>query len=174
MPPRSEPPRPKQDTPQEVVNDILGVIRRQFYADASDKQFYQDRNFLLRNVVLYPAAWLNAKAVTLPTSRYKQIILDVLQEIKRHGQTGTVKYWPGYLRHCLQQHFRHNGEAIYNEAKNARTLAEQALAIGRRAVGSGPDPVEQLAQAREIIQIKRRTAKKAPSNPLADPQQTLF
>lgn len=170
MPPRPNVPRPKQDTPQDVVNDILGVIRRQFYADASDKQFFQDRNFLLRNVVLYPAAWLNAKAVTLPTGRYKQIILEVLQEIKRHGQTGAVQYWPGYLRHCLQQHFRHNGEAIYNEAKNARTLAEQALAIGRRAVGTGPDPIESLAQARDLIQIRRRTKKK----PVADPQQTLF
>lgn len=162
--------RPKQDTPQEIIQDILGVIRRQFYADAPPKKWFQDRAFILRNVVLYPAGWLNAKAVTLPPARYKQIILEVLQDIKRHGATDSIAYWPGYLRHCLQQHFRHNGEQIYNEAKSARTIAEHALAIGRRSIGQAPDPIEALAQARDLITIKRRPKKTT----VADPQQTLF
>lgn len=84
--------RPKQQLPGEIIGDLMGAIRNAFYA--GDERWFADQAFLRRRVV------------TLPPQRYKEILLEVFQEIKRHGQTESVKYWPGYLVHCMQQHFQ--------------------------------------------------------------------
>src|SRR5688572_30737530 len=44
-----------------------------------------------------------------------------------HGNTGAIKYWPGYLKHVLQEHLKHHGEEIYEQAKALRTIAENIL-----------------------------------------------
>jgi hypothetical protein len=93
--------RPKQSVPTEIVRDLMGAIRNQFYPDTlcagAEKQWFQDQQFLKVRVVLWPAAWLNKRGVTLKPDRYKQILLDIFADIKRHGATGAIKYWPGYL-----------------------------------------------------------------------------
>jgi hypothetical protein len=45
--------RPKQQLPAEIVGDILGAIRGQFYPDATPKQWAQDSVFIRREFVLY-------------------------------------------------------------------------------------------------------------------------
>lgn len=161
--------RPKQSVPGEIKADLLSAVRNSFYADAPEQQWHQDKAFIAREVVLWPAAWLNNRGVTLPPERYKAIILDVFNGIKQHGRTGAIKYWPGYLKHCLQSHFRIHGEDYYNEAKalrnNLSAVLKKASAIPTA------DPIRVLAEhRRDLLQARR----KAPAKLLKDPQMTLF
>lgn len=153
--------RPKQECPSELIFSLLGTIRRQFCADLTDKQWYSCQNFFKR-VILYPAKYLNQRGVTLPPKRYQEIVQDILQDIKRHGQTETVKCWHGYLLHCIQQHFEHHGEDYYNEGKSLRAMTERALMGFTRAqeAAQAADPVAPMAQAYAILsRPKRRTAR---------------
>jgi hypothetical protein len=152
--------RPKQSIPTEIKNDLLQAIRGSFYGDATDKQWHQDKNFILLNVVLWPASYLNRRGVSLPPERYKAIIFDVFNGIKRHGSTGAVKFWPGYLKHCLQTHFKIHGEEYYEEAK---ALRSSLTAIVAKA-GQIPavDPVRILAEARrDLLQSRRPKTRSA-------------
>ena len=150
--PPQPPPRPKMEVSQELVNDLLKFIENQFYLDVPKKRFHQDRNFLLKRVVLWPAAWLHKRGVTLPPDRYKQILVEIFLDICRHGSTSAVSYWPGYLAKCVQDHFYHQGEKIYESAKSARTLAENAILIaGKIQCQPAPDPVAELAKAAALV-----------------------
>jgi hypothetical protein len=130
------------------------AIRNSFYA--GDARWFKDQHFIRRHVVTWPAAWLNAKGVTLSPLRFKEIVLGVLKGIKQHGRTEVVKYWPGYLKHCLQTHFRIHGEEYYEEAKAMRHQVERALLACQRPETSGPDPIEAIAMARRLMVPGRR------------------
>ena len=153
--------RPKQDLPGEIIADLMGVIRNQFYG--GDDAWFKDQEFIRRRVVTWPARWLNTRGVTLPAERYKAILLGIFQEIKRHGATGAVKYWPGYLVHCVQEHFKHHGEEIYGEAKALRNLVENAVLAGRRAAleVKGNDPVAGLALVHQALTTAHKRRQKA-------------
>ena len=175
MPKPLQPDRPRQSVPSEIVSDLLAVIRHQFYPDASlggdaAKQWFQDQAFIRTSVVLWPAAWLNKRGVTLKPERYKQLLLDIFNDIKRHGATGAIRYWPGYLVKCVQEHFRHHEDEIYDEAKQLRTQLERALGTAGAAVNRQPDAVTALAEAHRVL---ANTAKKRRRKPAAD-QLNLF
>lgn len=160
--------RPKQSVPAEIVQDLMRAIQNQFYPDSfcdkkAAKQWGQDSNFIRLRVVLWPASWLNKRGVTLKPIRYKQIILEVLNEIKAHGQTGVIKYWPGYLAKCIQERFKYRSEEIYQEGKNLRALTENTLASLGSINHSGPDPIRVLAEARnDLLKTKKKPSKQAP------------
>jgi hypothetical protein len=164
--------RPKQHLPVDIVTDLLTAIRNQFYADSRD-QFLKDQHFIKREFCLYLASWLDKRGVTLKPDRYKALLLGLLNEIKTHGNTAAVKYWPGYLKHVLQQHLKHHGEDIYHEAKSLRTLAENSLLSlshlnGGASAAAEPtlDPIRAMAEARrDLLQNKRS---KRPSKSQAD------
>lgn len=158
-------PRPQQEIGAEIVNELLASIRNQFYADDPQKRWFQDRQFILRRVVLWPATWLNKRGVTLPPERYRAILMDVFQEIKRHGSTGAVKYWPGYLLHCVQEHFKHHGDDYYEEGKSMRSAVEHSMLAFRRAKDSkvSPDPVKEMAAAAAIVRVPKRRPKQPPN-----------
>lgn len=151
--------RARQSTPEEVIQNLLQVIRSGFYSDLDPKKWFQDRQFILKNVVLWPATWLDDKGVTLSPDRYKAIIYEVIQGIKHHGKTEAVGYWPGYLKHCLQQHFIHHGDEIYEEAKSFRaTISRTICTLGpaRQAQHS----TVKMAEAFKLIQPKHRQTKR--------------
>lgn len=153
--------RPRQTVAIEIRDDLLNSIRNQFYADAAPGQFQKDRNFLLTRVVLWPACYLDKRGVTLPPARYKAILLDVFNGIKAHGQTGAVKYWPGYLMHCVQTHFRIHGEDYYNEGKALRATLDKII----KKAPSIPtaDPIRVMAEARNDLLKSSRTRPKRQS-----------
>ena len=150
-----------QSTPDELIQDLLGVIRSQFYADAGPKKWAQDLSFVRKHVVLWPASWLNSRGVTLRPDRYRDLVLGVLNEVKRHGQTGAVRYWPGYLKHCLQEHFRHHGDEVYAEAKSMRTTLETAMLAARSRVSDQPGrQIQELANAYRLATLPARRQKR--------------
>jgi hypothetical protein len=154
-------PRPKQETPGDIVNDLMQAVRSGFYQDDPGKWF-ADQHFIKRNVILWPAAWLNKKAVTLPPERYKSILMEIFQGIKQHGDTGAVRYWPGYLMRCVQDHFKVHGEEYYEEGKSIRAKAEILLTAFSRAhvAPRGVDQVETMAAAHSIL-TSHKSKKKA-------------
>jgi hypothetical protein len=152
-------PRPRQTLALEIRDDLLNAIRNQFYADAQPGQFQKDRKFLLSRVVLWPAGYLDRRGVTLPPERYKAILLDIFNGIKAHGQTGAIQYWPGYLCHCVQEHFKHHGEEYYEEGKSLRASLDKII---RRAPAIPvADPIRVLAEARRDL-LKSPTTRRKP------------
>ena len=156
--------RPAQETPAEIVADLMGAIRGQFYADLPEQKWWQDQRLIKSWVVLWPARWLEQRGVTLRPERYKEIVLGILDTIKRHGATASVEYWPRYLAKCLQDHFKHHGDEYYEEGKALRAVVESALARAQRAQAAQPDPVRVLAEAGQVLATttRRRTAPTQP------------
>ena len=159
FPKPAAPARPRQQLPAELVGDLMWAIRHSFYGDLAEKQWVQDQEFIRRKVVCYPAGWLVSRGVTLPTERYKAIFMEVLTTIKHHGQTGVVKYWPGYLLHCLQMHFKCHGDEYYEEAKSVRAACDQALARAESAGARRVDAIEVLAALKSVAGPGRSKAR---------------
>ena len=137
--------RPRQQLPEEIIGDLMEAVRNGFYP--GDARWFAQKNDIKRMVLTWPASWLFQRGVTLKPERYKAILLAVFMDIKRMGDTASVKYWPRYLRHCLQQHFKHHGDEIYDEAKAVRNQVENALMACQKAADAarGNDPVADLA-----------------------------
>lgn len=142
--------RPKQETPEEVIGDIMQSIRSAFYQ--GDKRWFVDQHFIRQRVVTYPAAWLTSRGVTLKPERYKSVLQEIIRTIKRNGDTSHVTYWPRYLLHCVQEHLKHHGEDLYNEGKSLRNALDSALARCRQAqTAPSIDCVEAIAQVHHAL-----------------------
>lgn len=172
-------PRPKQELPADILADLLRSVRHQFCPDVPDKQWYKDQPFL-RRVLTWPASWFNKKGVTVSPERYREILIkEIFIPIQQKGHTSVVKYWPGYLLKCIQEHFSHHGETYYAEAKAMRAQTERALMAFRPREGAvppapGPDPIETLAAAHRILKTHKHGGarkKKLGSSPAGQPAQ---
>ena len=154
--------RPKQEVPAQLISQLMAVIKNQFFPDISGKDWGQQYTFIKREVVTWPAAWLNSRGVTLPPARYQQILLGVLNDVKIHGHTAAVRYWPGYLKKVMQDHFKHHGDEYYQEGKSIRSLTERSLMAFTRAqeATKEADPVATLAQVHHAL--KRPKPRQAP------------
>lgn len=157
--------RPKQMMPKDLVNGLLSVIRSQFVPDLTDKEWYKEHNqFIKVRVVMWPARQMNKKGFTVTPERYQQIILAILKDVKRHGQTGQVRYWPGYLMHCVQQHWEHHWEEYYDEAKAIRNKADLVL-LGlskHQQPEECSQVIEAVGLAHQFLASKKHARKKTP------------
>ena len=167
----SKPDRPTQQTPAELLVFLLQFVRAGFYRDCPDRWF-ADQHFIRRKVLTWPAIWLDKRGVTLSPDRYKEILVGIFSTIKTHGNTESVRYWPGYLLHCVQEHFKHNEENIYEEAKSLRNKTEAVMLAFHRATDAqrAPDPVVSLVQVAAALAVA--TKKKKTSN--SKQQLSLF
>lgn len=160
--------RPRQQLPVEIIGDLMTAVRNGFYG--GDEKWFPQQADIRRMVVTWPAAWLNQRGVTLSPERYKALLLGIFNDIKAFGNTGGVKYWPRYLRFCLQEHFKHHGEEIYEEAKALRNQVETALMAGRQAAEAsrGADPVAAVALVHQaLVKGHRRKHRPAPGKQLS-------
>jgi len=140
----------KQQTSEELRDDLLGFLQRKFYAGEA-VAFAKDRRLLLKWVVLFPAGWLNERGVTLPPERYREVFMKVMLEALTCGNTGAIHYRPAWLAKVIQSHFAVHGEEIYEEAKSARALAEHAVFMLGKLRKEEPDPVRELARAASLL-----------------------
>jgi|ERR1035437_1054687 hypothetical protein len=162
----------KQPVPAELIAACLDFLRRKFYTlPGDDKCFFQDRNHLLKWVVLWPAAWLNGKGVTIHGDAYREIFFKVFFQAAAHMET-KVKYRPAYLRQVIQSHFKIHGEDYYNEAKSIRALVEQTMLLTGAARQAVADPVKELAAARDLL--TSLNPKKSPVKSAGNSQMNLF
>jgi hypothetical protein len=130
---RTKPPtqREPQRVSQEVLDSLLGLVRRKFY-EGDAASFFKDRWHLLQWALLWPAReFFTPKAVELPNARYEAILKVVIMEAVVHGAE-KIKYRPAWLAKVIQSHFAIHGDEYYEEAKAIRTQSERALlALGK-------------------------------------------
>lgn len=157
------------------VDELLRNIRGQFYTDQPEKRFHQDKTVLLM-AILYPANWLKERGITWPADRYFQTLRDLLNQVKRHGATAQIRYFPGYLLKVVQDHFAHNSDAYCDEGKQARHTWERALGRALDStrlakVRQDEQVIDTMAAAHRILASGKRRAKVAPA---PDNQRSLF
>lgn len=157
-PSRPKMPVRRQQTSEELRDDLLGFIQRKFYQGEA-VAFAKDRRLLLKWVVLFPAQWLDERAVTLPTERYREVFMKVMLEALSCGNTGAIKYRPAWLGKVIQSHFAVHGQELYDEAKSARALAENALLMCGKLSRTEPDPVREFARAASLLVPSKRVKK---------------
>ena len=110
-------------TPAELVDQMLGVIRREFYANRPEKKYWQDRRDLIR-AITWPARHLNDLGARLPGSKHRAILETVINTVKRHGNRDRIERFSMYFLHCVQEHMRFHGAAYYTAAKAPEPSAE--------------------------------------------------
>jgi hypothetical protein len=147
------------------LDRLLAEICRTFYAADLEGKFFRDRP-MLQKAVTWPATWLRARGLTWTSDRYFKTLGELLKGIRRHGATGEVKYFPGYLLKCLQDHFAHNGDAYCDEGRRLRNSVNTALSSVRFAdspTTPSSSTVDILAAAHALLASRRRTLKIEPA-----------
>jgi hypothetical protein len=146
------------------------AVRNSFYG--GDERWFADQEFIKRRVVTWPAHWLDERGVSMLPDDYRKLLLDVFVDIKRHGETGNIKYWPGYLAKCIQEHFAHHGEEIYARGKALRTRVDYVLSGVRKA----PDEAQALRSVENLAQVHKAlvTRRQARREGRVKEQLTLF
>jgi hypothetical protein len=140
--------RPETAPADEVVISLVYAIRDQFYRE-DQKQYFHSQLRDLKAAVTWPATWFNKKAIFVPAERYQEIVMNVLVDIKRHGNMDTIAYWPRYLLTCIQRHFTHDGERYYEEGKAAREVVSRLKLPSAAAPAAGF--IDQLAAANAVL-----------------------
>ena len=162
--------RIKQPVSSELSAALLDFLRRKFYT-GDDAAFFKERRDLVRWVVLWPASWFIGKGVSIHGDQYRDIFFKVLLQADAH-RSDKIKYRPAWLKAVLQKHFGMHGDEYLDEAKAVRNVAEQVLLmVGKNRVPE-PDPVRELANARQIL-VSMQPKKKA-VKPVVNPQLNLF
>jgi hypothetical protein len=165
----------KPKLPGQIISQIMAAIRTMFCQAMTPQQWGQFFGFIRREVVTWPAAFMAGKGFALGADRYTQVMMQVFKDIKVHGDTGRVNFWPGYLQKCVQAHFRLHWEEYYREAKSARALADRAMMGLSKATTSASSErqVETLATIHMALKSGLSGRSTKHRNPAAD-QLPLF
>jgi len=156
------PERLPQQTPQAVLDALLGLVQRKFYAGEA-VQFAKDRKRILVWALLWPAReWFKPKAVSLPAHRYQEILTKVIMEATIH-QAEKINYRPAWLARVVQSYFEVHGEVIYNEAKAIRTLSENTLLALGHLPKRGDGLIEQFSAVSALLETAKRKPTKVVS-----------
>jgi hypothetical protein len=93
-------------SPWDFANELLALIRRTFFAEALDSDFYKERNLLLQ-AIAFPAARLKTRfPVNTPDSLSRSILSAVIETIKTHGAKKRDRF-SVYFLFCVQKHMDH-------------------------------------------------------------------
>ncbi len=161
-------PRASHKVPGDLVNELLGRIKRVFYPD-DEKRFYWERDLLIQ-ALTYPAWYLRNRAgdgVGLPWSRYESIILGMLRTIKEHGDTAGIRSFGRYFLTAVQTHMPLHWEDYYAEAKRASNLFDSVIAGIAQGTVPAPDTT-----VRDLAALHSDLALKSGRKPKAKPQDS--
>src|SRR5262249_45381126 len=151
---------------------------RKFY-QGQRLAFVKDTPRLLEWVVWKLAVYLDDKAVTIPSSRYLEIMIygtpkkpSILMEALKFGDTGNITYLPAWLGKCVESHLAIHGERYYEEGKTLRNAIGGALKFAKAGIQER-DPVRELAEASRLLKAQKRV-KKSTGKPAKNSQLTLI
>lgn len=165
--------RPRQVTTQEVLDGLLGLVRRKFY-DGEAVQFAKDRRNILQWALLWPArSWFDPKGLSVAPERYQELLAKIIVEAAAF-QAQKIKYRPAYLRQVVQSHFAVHGDELYEEAKAVRTLAQNALATLGKLPPAPDRLVTDLATPSRLLDASKRAPKSASKKPRVEGQLNLI
>lgn len=152
---------------ENILEDYLGTLRKQFYPDDS-KAFFQQKSMLI-TAITTPARWLDERGVKVPDRRHREILDTIIKGIMHHGATGKIQYFCRYFLHAVQEHMSHNGERYYEEGKSLRTIVDTTFthltAKQRKRLPDAEDPTTtQLAALNRLVKSTRHKTKKQPAS----------
>lgn len=157
---------PRRSVAQEVIDTLLEQIAREHYEGPNDRNYHAHRRGLI-HAICWPANWFQQRAIHLSDARYKSIIEQRLREIREHGNSSKVQaYFPKYLLSCLQNHFLHQGDSIYEQYKHVRYSIEILLQKlpDLQQSKTNEEMIDVLSQAHRLT---RPVRKKKPSKDCA-------
>jgi hypothetical protein len=134
------------------VEEMLRLIRREFFAKHTDKRFFQERTTLIE-AITWPARCMNILGARLPASGYRRILGTVIDAIKRHGNRAKIQRFSVYFLHSVEEHMKHHGDEYYYASKAARPIGAILPAVMRN-VRPGPAPdrtTEIMSQMNQIL-----------------------
>ena len=139
-------------TIEQVLPELLGLVRRKFYADVPARSWFiaEPR---LKKVLCYPALRLSDLGVELTPDEYVRLVNGQLVEICRSGQVTETRYtFPEWLATWLHNWVKSERTRIYNHQKFKATIA-------RVAVAETPDAVQPLADLYRLFLSQQRASK---------------
>jgi hypothetical protein len=146
------------------LEQLLAEIRRGFYAGDTVGKYFKDEP-MLGKAITWPATWLRARGLTWTGDRYFSALRGLLAEIGKHGATGEIKYFPGYLLKCFQDHFAHNGDAYCDEGRQLRNGINVAMSAIQFSGQSGrredTQTIDVLAAAHALLATRPRAPRGA-------------
>ena len=175
---RKVPLRPKQETSPgtalsaKLVEDFVRTIKAQFYLDVPEQRFRQQRAMLVQ-AITYPANWLVGKGMNqeISASRYRQLIDDVVQEVKRFGQMSEAHSPAHYFFKVMKSHMEHHGEEYYDECRGIRNAVAQVTS----RLSKAPETDSTLADLDTLHRLaKGAGGKRRVTQAPAQPQLDLF
>lgn len=163
----NRPPFKAPPLPGKVISRLMGFIRQKFVPDYSGEAWGKWFTFIKREVVTFPAAFMEEKGFALTIERYEKVMISVLSDVLSNVKEDP-KCWPAYLKVSVQSHFRHQWERYYEEAKSARRLADVALlGLGKVKDASSERRTEVLAELHHAMKAaKKEKARKPVGNQL--------
>ncbi|SRR6266496_305001 len=147
------------------VEEMLRLIRREFFVQKTDRRFFQERSMLIQ-AITWPAKWMNDRGARLPALGYRRILIKVIGTIKRHGNLAKIQRFSAYFLYAVQEHMTHHGDEYYYEAKAARPISAVVQAVARRVrPGQAPDSTtETLAQINQVLRSKGGRRQRIPAS----------
>jgi hypothetical protein len=142
----------------------LEIIRAVLYAGAT-AEFQADHSIIIQAITA-PAAFLHARDLRLSGARYGQILRQVLDDIRTHGNLAGIRSRAAYLLHCVQKHMECNADRYLDEAKNVATGRPVAQVVAAVVRGTAPVTDSELdaalstaihEAARVLVQPRRTT-----------------
>lgn len=151
------------------MNDMLAVIHFRFFGSETPRRWAQEQG-VIRQVITYPARYLEDRGVSLPEDRYRKLLVYILADIQRNIQNPAgIRRMSYYLLHSVQEHMKHQGDRYYELAKTPKAASSHT-----KEVLAGLEIAEPitpaLAQAHAILAARTQRRCK----PAAETQQDLF
>lgn len=155
--------RNRQSTPKDVLDALLRLVEGKFY-QGDGKRFNQDKKRILVWALLWPAReFFNKKEVAVPAARYQELLTGILIEAAMHADE-VINYRPAWLARVIQSHFEIHEQAIYDEAKAVRNVAENALLAVGQLPQRGDGLVEGFTTLSKLLDVpKAKKRKVAPA-----------
>ena len=160
---------PSAAVAEQVIDALLSQIAREYYNSGKDNRYHAHRRGLI-HAICWPATWFKQRAIHLCDARYKAIIEERLRDIRIHGCAEKARaYFPKYLLTCLQNHFLHRGEAIYEQYKHVRYSIEILLQKlpQLQQNKTQEEMIDVLSQAHLITKPVRKTMPRKDSDQLS-------
>jgi hypothetical protein len=144
------------------VERAMVLVKETIYPGVSESVLAREWQDLLI-AISEPAAYLHSRGAKLPGSRYLAILRVVITGIVSDGSAQRSRYRPMYLRKCLQEHMRFQGEIYLSEAKGMESRPAGAVAANviRKLRLTAVDPeaarlTDALVTARDLISAQRK------------------
>lgn len=161
--------RPSAAVAEQVIDSLLGQIAREYYNGGKDTRYHAHRRGLI-HAICWPATWFRQRAIHLSDARYKAIIEERLADIRIHGCADKARaYFPKYLLTCLQNHFLHRGDTLYEQYKHVRYSIEILLQKlpQLQQNKTQEEMIDVLSEAYFITKPVRRPVQRKDSNQLS-------